>query len=512
MQQTAKAEGELTQALGRLFALTEAYPDLKATGNVAQLQEELTSTENKIGFARQLYNDVATQYNTRQATVPDDARRRAWPRRRRPSCGRSPTTRRARGADGRSVEQQTRSVSESANLFAQQESNRRRSTWLVIGFIVFFAWVGFGGDLAFGLLTADAPPGSYHHVVPVIGIVTTLVAGGICWYSWRFGPRQVLWSTGAREIVEPATAEERQLVNVVEEMAIASGLPKPRVWIVPDDDPNAFATGRDAATASIAVTEGLLRTLSRDELQGVVAHEMAHVQNLDVRLMTLLAGMVGAIALMSDGMGRMLRGTRTGGRAEQRRRRRGKGGGNPLALVVLVLWLLTLVVAPIVSRILAMAVSRKREFLADATGAQFTRNPMALASALQKLEAASVAHAGDHPRRGAPLHRGSGAGSSPTRQGFLADTLASHPADPAADRAAQAMGYQFDQPASRIRRRQSPSLQLSGDRSDWGSSRKTSACRRVTTASRRRARRESIAVPTRSRMRSTAISGGIFSW
>ena len=91
-------------------------------------------------------------------------------------------------------------------------------------------------------------------------------------------------------------------------MAIASGLPRPRVYVVPDDDPNAFATGRDAATASIAVTEGLLRALSRDELQGVVAHEMAHVQNLDVRLMTLLAGMVGAIALMSDGMGRMLRG------------------------------------------------------------------------------------------------------------------------------------------------------------------------------------------------------------
>src|SRR5262245_42288597 len=174
-------------------------------------------------------------------------------------------------------------------------------------------------------------------------------------------------------------------------MAIASGLPKPKVYIVPDDDPNAFATGRDQATASIAVTEGLLRTLSRDELQGVIAHEMAHVRNLDIRLMTLLAGMVGAIALMSDGMGRMLRGGRVSGRgfsSGSGGRSNGKGG-NPLAIVVLVLWLLTLLVAPIVSRILAMAVSRKREFLADATGAQFTRNPMALATALQKLESAS---------------------------------------------------------------------------------------------------------------------------
>ena len=204
-------------------------------------------------------------------------------------------------------------MSEDANLFAQQEANRRRSTWLIIGFIVFFAWVGFGGDVAFWLLTSNGPPGAYHHTIPVIGIVTTFIASGICWYSWRFGPRQVLWSTGARELAEPTTPEERQLVNVVEEMAIASGLPKPRIWIVPDDDPNAFATGRDAATASLAVTEGLLRTLSRDELQGVVAHEMAHMQNLDVRLMTLLAGMVGAIALMSDGMGRMVRGRGTRG-------------------------------------------------------------------------------------------------------------------------------------------------------------------------------------------------------
>jgi heat shock protein HtpX len=336
-------------------------------------------------------------------------------------------------------------VTEAANLFAQQESNRRRSTWLVIGFIVFFAWVGFGGDLAFGLLTADAPPGEYHHVVPVLGIVTTLIAAGICWYSWRFGARQVLWSTGAREVTEPTTPEERQLVNVVEEMAIASGLPTPKVYIIPDDDPNAFATGRDAATASIAVTQGLLRTLNRDELQGVVAHEMAHVQNLDVRLMTLLAGMVGAIALMSDGMGRMLRGSR-GARLGGGGRDRGKGG-NPLAIVLLVFWLLTLIVAPIVSRILAMAVSRKREYLADATGAQFTRNPVALASALEKLEAATA------PTQA--ITRGAAhlcivdpaPGVLAAREGFFADTLASHP--PIRQRIArlQGMGYLGEVPA-----------------------------------------------------------------
>lgn len=321
-------------------------------------------------------------------------------------------------------------MSDQGNLFAQQESNRRRSTWLTIGFLLFFAWVGFGGDLAFWLLTADAGPGDYRHVVPFIGILAALTAAGICWYSWRHGAERVLWATGAWEIVEPGTPEQKQLINVVEEMAIASGLPKPRVWVVPDADPNAFATGRDAGTASIAVTDGLLNQLSRDELQAVVAHEMAHIRNLDVRLMTLLAAMVGAIALMSDGMGRMLgRGRWTAGRMPSGRvgGRGGGKGGNPLGLVILVLWLVTLIIAPVVSRLLAMTVSRKREFLADATGAQLTRNPMALASALEKLEAATAATR--------TISRGAAhlcivdpsPGMLGSKEGFLADFLASHP-------------------------------------------------------------------------------------
>ncbi len=322
-------------------------------------------------------------------------------------------------------------MSDAANLFAQQQSNRRRSTWLTLGFLLFFAWVGFGGDLALYLLTADAPAGSYQHLFPFIGIFSVLAAGAICWYSWRYGAERVLWAAGAWELIEPATPEQKQLVNVVEEMAIASGLPRPRVWLVPDADPNAFATGRDAASASIAVTEGLLAHLSRDELQAVVSHEMAHVRNLDVRLMTLLAGMVGAIALLSDGMGRMIG---RGGRAAGQRvsgsvagARRGSGKGNPLAVVILVLWLLTLVVAPVVSRILAMAVSRKREYLADATGAQLTRNPMALASALEKLDGATAATRSI--TRGAAhlciVDPAPGVMSS--REGFLADFVASHP-------------------------------------------------------------------------------------
>jgi heat shock protein HtpX len=304
------------------------------------------------------------------------------------------------------------------NLFEQQAGNRRRSTLLIAGFILFFAWVGFGGDWAWYLLTADAPPWQYHHLIPWIGVLAASFAAGTGWYAWRHGADRVLWATGAWELLEPATPGQQQLFNVVDEMAIASGIPRPRIWLVPDGDPNAFATGVSPDRANLAVTEGLLTTLSRDELQGVIAHEMAHIRNYDVRLMTLLAAMVGAIALMSDGMGRMLRGGfRTGGNRK----------GNPLGLVILVLWVFTLILAPAISRLLAMAVSRKREYLADATGAQFTRNPMALATALDKLGAA------DTPTRA--INRGAAhlcivdpLGSPfSDREGLVGDVFASHP-------------------------------------------------------------------------------------
>src|SRR6266705_7055150 len=171
-------------------------------------------------------------------------------------------------------------------------------------------------------------------------------------------------------------------------MAIAAGVPRPRIWIVPDEDPNAFATGHDPRDSHIAVTNGLLRICNRDELQGVIGHELGHVKNLDVRLMTTLAALVGAVLLVRDGMGRMMGGGlgRTGGGGGGRR---GKNAG-PLVAVLLALWVISWIIAPLVTQLLALAVSRRREYLADAMSAQFTRNPLALASALQKIEAADA--------------------------------------------------------------------------------------------------------------------------
>jgi len=220
----------------------------------------------------------------------------------------------------------------------------------------------------------------------------------------------------------------------VEEMAIAAGVPRPRIWIVDDPDPNAFATGTDPLHSHIAVTRGLLDLCTRDELQAVIAHELGHVKNLDVRLMTTLAALVGAVALMHDGATRVIRPGGGGSSGGERK-------PSPLLLVLAVVWLISWLLAPIVAQLLALGVSRKREYLADAMSAQFTRNPLALASALQKIEGADAPTT--HIKRGAahlciadPLGR-----RLTDHEGLFADALATHP--PMAKRIAilRGMGY-----------------------------------------------------------------------
>src|SRR5512138_3012716 len=154
------------------------------------------------------------------------------------------------------------------NLFAQQEANRKASRRLVAGFILFVAWLGFGGDLIWYLASRNpADPSGYGvHVFPGVGLLLTAIAAAMAWTGYRFGATMLVKTTGAREIVTPSSDEEQRLVNIVDEMAIASGARRPRVWIVPEDAPNAFATGVKPEEAHIAVTEGALQTLNRQEL------------------------------------------------------------------------------------------------------------------------------------------------------------------------------------------------------------------------------------------------------
>jgi heat shock protein HtpX len=224
-------------------------------------------------------------------------------------------------------------------------------------------------------------------------------------------------------------------MNVVTEMAIASGLPMPKVHVIDDADPNAFATGRDPDHASIAVTTGLLMVMSRDELQGVIAHEMSHVRNYDIQKMTIVAALLGAVLLLSDWASRV----RLRGKSED-----DDGGrvAGPLGLVIFIVWLGAILLAPLIGNLLATAVSRSREYLADASGAELTRNPMGLANALRKLEAATaptvaIARGTAHLCIIDPLAR-----AVNEKEGLVADLFATHP--PLQDRIArlEAMAYQ----------------------------------------------------------------------
>ena len=251
-------------------------------------------------------------------------------------------------------------------------------------FVAFLLFLGYGFDRFY---VGDG------EVVFPIGTLAALGVGSVSAFaSYYSGDRAVLLSTGAVPIdralsaaaTEDDTLKIRQLDNVVEEMSIAAGLPKPKVYVIPDPDPNAFATGRDPEHASIAVTRGLLDAVTRDELQGVVAHELSHVRNLDIRLMTVVAAMVGTIVLLSDWTGRGLRHGSAGG-GSRKGRGKDQGGG---AIILLAVWVVAILLAPIIGRMLAMMVSRRREYLADASGAELTRNPLALASALEKIDLA----------------------------------------------------------------------------------------------------------------------------
>lgn len=310
------------------------------------------------------------------------------------------------------------------NLYEQQASNRRRTVVVMVLFVSFLVFLGLGFDL---FVVNEGGP-----LVPIGTLLATGIGFGGAAVSFYGGDRAVLGSSHAMAMDELLSAnigddqklKYKQLDNVVEEMAIASGLSKPKVYIVPDDDPNAFATGRDPAHASIAVTKGLLDVLNREQLQAVVGHEMSHIRNYDIRVMTVVAALVGAIALLADWTGRSLRwGAFSGGNRSSGRSKKGGGAG----LILLVVWLIAIAIAPLAARLLALAVSRQREYLADASSAELTRNPGALADALYKIEFAAeptraINQGSAHLCIADPLGR-----AVTLKEGFWADLLATHP-------------------------------------------------------------------------------------
>ena len=272
-------------------------------------------------------------------------------------------------------------------MFEAIAANRRKSAVLVIVMALLLGLLGYAlgefigqGAGPFGLVMAT-----------ILWLVLTLVA-------YSRGDKIFLAMSGARKI---GPGDLPVLWNVVEEMTIASGLAKmPAVYVIDDPSPNAFAAGRKPETASVAVTSGLLKMLDRDELQGVIAHELGHIKNRDILLMLFAGVLMGAIVLLAD-VG--LRSWLWGGAGRSRRSSSSDGGGQA-QIIMVVIALLLMILAPLMAQFIYFAISRKREYLADASAAAFTRYPAGLASALEKIGGAAAGNLRGASRATAPMY------------------------------------------------------------------------------------------------------------
>jgi heat shock protein HtpX len=262
-------------------------------------------------------------------------------------------------------------------------ANKRNSVLLVIVFCLFVTIVAMILSLA---LVAYFIPESMHHLDVGRALLVGGVAAGIslllsllAYYS---GDSMILTISHARPIEHK---DDPELFNVVEEMAIAAGIPVPRIYVIDDSAPNAFATGRDPRHAAVTITTGLRTKLTREELQGVIAHELSHIRNYDIRLMLLMAVLVGTVVMLADFFWQVV--GFSSPRGGRRDRDSGKDGGGPLAMILIILAVILALIAPLLAQLIQLAVSRQREFLADAGAVELTRYPQGLASALKKIDA-----------------------------------------------------------------------------------------------------------------------------
>ena len=303
---------------------------------------------------------------------------------------------------------------------ALEATNRRETVMLVAVMILILAALGFGLDVWSGAIRISQ---GQVYGFPLLTIFALLFGGVQALVSFYGGAQLVLLSVHARTLT-PDTLQHQQVLDVINEMAIASQLPVPRAYIMDDPAPNAFATGRDPQHSVICVTQGLVDQMDREELQGVIGHEMSHIRDYDIRTMMIVAVMVGGIAMLSDFFFRMM--FYSGGRGGSRSSNGKNDGGGARALIYIATLILA-VVAPIVSQLVAMAISRQREYLADASSVEFTRNPRALLRALQQIA-----------RSESPLKAGTSGtahlfivnpreGLREDKEGFFDNLLSSHP-------------------------------------------------------------------------------------
>lgn len=284
-------------------------------------------------------------------------------------------------------------------VYDQIDSNKRRSIVFLGLFLIFI--IGLGWLF------------SYIYNSPIILVIAVAISVAQALVSYYSGDKIALAVSGAKEIQKK---DNPGLWNTVENLCITAGLPMPKVYIINDPAPNAFATGRDPKHSSLAVTTGLLESLDKTELQGVVAHELSHIGNFDIRLMMIVVVLVGVISIASDFFLRS-RIFGFGGDSDDNR------GGGQMQLIILVLAIVASILAPIVATLVQLAISRRREFLADSSGALLTRYPEGLASALEKISEYKM-----------PMKKVSGATahlyiSNPMgkKQSYISKLLSTHP-------------------------------------------------------------------------------------
>ncbi len=256
------------------------------------------------------------------------------------------------------------------DFYAIQEKNKRRTIFLILVFTAILAFLGYILDFYY-----------FNNHFPFMTILAIFIGGFQAFIGYVAGDKMVLHSVKARP-ANPEDLKEKQLINVVEELSIAAGLPTPRIYVMDDPSPNAFATGRDPEHASVCATTGLLNMMNREELQGVMAHELTHIRERDILTMTMVAALAGAIGILAA----ISRNLMYFGSGRRRRSRDSEGGS--AGLIIFIIYIVLAILAPIIARLLALAVSRAREYAADAGSAELTRNPLALASALRKIAGA----------------------------------------------------------------------------------------------------------------------------
>jgi heat shock protein HtpX len=292
-------------------------------------------------------------------------------------------------------------------LYQERSSNVFRTWLMMLGFLIVVIMIGFAA--------------SYYFNSSAILYAAIIFAVGMNFYSYWFSDKQVLSMTNAR----PATREEFfDFYTVTENLAITAGIQMPKLYVIADPSPNAFATGRDEKHAVVCVTTGLLSMMTRVELEGVISHELSHIRNRDVLLMTVAVVLAGFVAIIAD---IFLRVSFWGGGRDNR------DGGNILLVIASIV---AIVLAPVAAKLIELAISRRREYLADASGALLTRYPEGLASALQKIGASSPMRSPSHAT--AHLFIGDPYGPKPTD--WIDRVFSTHP--PIADRVRALLGTQ----------------------------------------------------------------------